>query len=96
MTTSSEELPFVEIEGRSLSYSHAVLIQTTGGWHVELEDVPTDSCPYTEASCEISFASWEGDHYAGTVAASFARDGAGYALLTGIGELRRTVAADVA
>ena len=63
---------------------------------MELEDVPLDSCPYTEATCEVSFDTWEGDHYAGTVAASFARDDAGYLLLTGIGELLRTVAAEVA
>jgi hypothetical protein len=31
MTTSSEELPFVEIEGSKLTYSHAVLIETSHG-----------------------------------------------------------------
>ena len=55
----------------------------------ELEDVPSDSCPLVEAQCEISFDTRDGDHYVGTVAASFATDGAGYVLLTGVGELQR-------
>jgi hypothetical protein len=96
MTTSSEELAVVEIDGSSLPHSHAVLIETSRGWHIELEDVPADSCPFVRAHCEISFDTWDGDHYAGTVAASFATDDAGYVLMTGVGELQRSAAADVA
>jgi hypothetical protein len=54
MTKSSEELTFVAIEGSSLPHSHAVLIETSRGWHVELEDVPSDSCPLVKAECEIT------------------------------------------
>ena len=64
-----------------------------GMWR--LEDVPTDSCPFVRARCEISFDTWEGDRYLGTVAASFATDNAGYVLLSGVSALRRSVAADV-
>jgi len=96
MTRSSEELTFVAIEGSSLPHSHAVLIETSLGWHIELEDVPADSCPLVSAECEIAFDTWDGDHYDGVVAASYATDDAGYVLLTGVGELRRTAAADVA
>ena len=96
MSKSSEELVFVAIEGSSLPHSHAVLIETSRGWHVELEDVPSDSCPLVKAECEITFETWDGDHYAGTVAASFATDNAGYVLLTGVGELQRSAAADLA
>ena len=34
MTKSSEELAFVAIAGSSLPHSHAVLIETSRGWHV--------------------------------------------------------------
>jgi hypothetical protein len=95
MTKSSEELTHVAIGGSDLPYSHAVLIETSRGWYVELEDVPTDSCPFVRARCEISFDTWEGDRYLGTVAASFATDNAGYVLLSGVSALRRSVAADV-
>jgi hypothetical protein len=95
MTRSSEELAFVTMEGTSLPHSHAVLIETSRAWHVELEGVPSDSCPLVQAECEITFDTWDGDHYVGTVAASFATDDAGYVLLTGVGELRRSAAADV-
>ncbi len=95
MTKSSEELTFVAMEGGSLPHSHAVLIETSQGWHVELEGVPLDSCPFVSTECEITFDSWDGDHYAGIVTASFATDDAGYVLLTGIGELQHTAAADV-
>lgn len=95
MTKSSEELAFVAIAGSSLPHSHAVLIETSRGWHVELEDVPSDSCPLVEAQCEISFDTRDGDHCVGTVAASFATDGAGYVLLTGVGELQRGAPATV-
>ena len=94
MTKSSEELTLVTMEGSSLPHSHAVLIETSRGWHVELEDVPADSCPFVRSECEITFDTWEGDHYAGTVEASFATRGAGYVLLTGTGRLERTAAAD--
>jgi hypothetical protein len=95
MTRSSEELVYVAIGGSNLPHSHAVLIETSRGWHVELEDVPADSCPFVRAECEIIFDTWEGDRHVGTVEASFATDDAGYVLLTGIGELRRVAAADV-
>jgi hypothetical protein len=95
MTKSSEELVFVAVEGRSLPHSHAVLIETSRGWHVELEDVPSDSCPLVRAECAITFDTWDGEHFVGTVAASYATDNAGYVLLTGVGELLRTEAADV-
>jgi hypothetical protein len=95
MTKSSEELTFVAIEGTSLPHSHAVLIETSRGWHVELEDVPSDSCPLVRAECEITFDTWEGDRYAGTVAASYVTDNAGYVLLTGVSELQHVAAADV-
>ena len=83
------------IGGSNLPHSHAVLIETSRGWYVELEDVPTDSCPFIRAHCEITLDTWEGDRYVGTVEAGFATDNAGYVLLTGVGELQRTVAADV-
>ena len=95
MTRSSEELVHVAVGGSNLPHSHAVLIETSRGWHVELEDVPTDSCPFVRAECEITFDTWEGDRYEGTVEASFATDGAGYLLLTGTGDLKRIAAADV-
>ena len=83
------------IGGSNLPHSHAVLIETSRGWHLELEDVPTDSCPFVRAQCEITFDTWEGNSYEGTVQAKLATDGAGYVLLTGVGDLRRTVAAKV-
>jgi hypothetical protein len=95
MTESSGELDFVAIERSSLPHSHAVLIQTSRGWHVELEGVPADSCPLVRTECEITFATQDGELYAGTVMASFASDDAGYVLLTGVGELLRTAGADV-
>jgi hypothetical protein len=94
MTKSSEELAYVAIEGSDLPHSHAVLIETSRGWHVELEDMPSDSCPFVRSRCEIAFDTWEGDHYVGKVRASFATD-TGYVLLTGTGRLTRIAAADV-
>jgi hypothetical protein len=97
MTTTSEELAFVTIEGSSVSCSHAVLIETSQGWHLELEGVPADSCPFVERECDVAFDTWEGDHYSGAVTASYATDDAGYVMLTGVGELEHTAAAaDVA
>ena len=61
MTKSSEELTFVAIEGTSLPHSHAVLIETSRGWHVELEDVPSDSCPLVRAECDREAAQWGPD-----------------------------------
>jgi hypothetical protein len=92
----SEELAFVAIGGSSVPYSHAVLIETAQGWHVELEDVPSDSCPFVEGECEITFDSWDGTRYRGSVTASYARDAPTYLVLTGIGELERGPVADVA
>ena len=46
----SEELAFVALQGHRVPYSHAVLVETSSGWHVELEDVPSDSCPFVEGA----------------------------------------------
>jgi hypothetical protein len=89
-TTSSDELALVVIGGSSVECSHAVLIETEQGWHVELEDVPLDSCPFVEEQCEIALHSWDGDQYAGSVTASYATEDATYLVLTGVGELRRS------
>ena len=91
----SEELAFVEIQGQAVPYSHAVLIETPGGWHVELEDVPVDSCPFVEERCEISFGTWDGDQYSGAVAASYTDEGSAYLMLSGTGELERSGSEDV-
>jgi hypothetical protein len=96
MTESTEELAWVSVAGSDLPHTHAVLITTARGWHVELEDVPSGCCPLTQAECEIAFGTWDGGHYAGTVTASFSRGGAGYLLLTGVGELRLSLVADAA
>lgn len=95
MTRSSEELTSVTMEGGILPHSHAVLIETSRGWHVELEGVPRDTCPLVQSKCEIAFDTWEGDHYVGTVEASFVSDDADYVLVTGTGRLQRIAAADV-
>jgi hypothetical protein len=92
----SEELASVALGGTSVSYSHAVLIETARGWHVELEDVPSDSCPFVEGECEITFDSWDGTRYRGSVTVSYARDDPTYLVLTGIGELEHSPVADVA
>jgi hypothetical protein len=86
----SEELAFVAIEGESVHYSHAVLIETTQAWHVEIEDVPADSCPFVEGRCTIAFDTWDGDHYEGLVIASYASDEPTYLVLTGVGDLERS------
>jgi hypothetical protein len=87
---TSEELAFVALEGDSVPYSHAVFIETEHSWHVELEDVPVDSCPFVEGRCAIAFDTWDGDHYAGLVTASYKSEGPTYLVLTGVGELERT------
>jgi hypothetical protein len=87
---TSEELAFVAIEGDSVPYSHAVLIETENAWHVELEDVPADSCPFVEGRCAITFDSWDGEHYAGVVTASYTSEEPTYLVLTGVGELEHT------
>ena len=92
MTT--EELAFVALAGDSVPYSHAVLIDTPAGWHVELEDVPADSCPFVEGECEIRFSTWDGDHYSGSVTVSYKSEDPTYLVLTGTGELERSCAAD--
>jgi hypothetical protein len=86
----SDELAFVAIEGESVPYSHAVLIETGQGWHVELEDVPADSCPFVEGRCAITFDTWDGDHYEGLVIASYTSEDPTYLVLTGVGELERS------
>jgi hypothetical protein len=83
----SEELAFVALQGTSVQYSHAVLVETSSGWHVELEDVPSDSCPFVEVECPIAFDTWEGRHYEGTVSASYSREEPTYLILTGQGQL---------
>ena len=50
MSKTSHELSFVSIDGRTLPHSHAELVQTPRGWHVELDDVPPDSCPLVKRS----------------------------------------------
>jgi hypothetical protein len=89
MTMTSEELAFVSLGGASVAYSHAVLIETSQGWHLELEDVPRDSCPFTEEECEIIFDSWDGERCRGRVTTSYTADEPTYVVLTGIGELQR-------
>jgi hypothetical protein len=84
---TSEELAAVSLEGRPVSYSHAVLIATPNGWHLELEDVPVDSCPFIQGECEIAFDTWEGEHYTGIVGASYTSEDPSYVVLTGKGEL---------
>jgi hypothetical protein len=86
----SEELAFVAIEGEGVAYSHAVLIETEQNWHLELEDVPADSCPFVEGRCAISFDTWDGDHYEGLVTASYASEEPTYLVLTGVSELERS------
>ena len=88
MTTTSEELAFVSLGGASVPYSHAVLIETSQGWHLELEDVPQDSCPFVEAECEIVFESWDGKRCHGRVTTSYAAEHPTYVVLTGVGELQ--------
>lgn len=83
----SEELAFVELQGRGVPYSHAVLVETSSGWHVELEDVPEDSCPFVDSECDIVFDTWDGRHYEGRVGASYSRTGPTYLMLTGRGPL---------
>jgi hypothetical protein len=82
-----EELAFVALEGTSVTYSHAVLVETSSSWNVELEDVPADSCPFHENECDITFDTWEGRHYEGTVSASYSRTEPTYLILTGKGAL---------
>jgi len=94
MTESSDALSLVSMDGRTLPHSHAELVQTPRGWHVELDDVPPDSCPLLKRECEIALEAWDGDRYAGTVVADFVAKG-GYVLLTGIGALRLIATADV-
>ena len=88
MTTTSEELAFVSLGGASVPYSHAVLIETSQGWHLELEDVPQDSCPFMEEECEIIFESWDGKRCYGRVTTSYAAEDPTYVVLTGVGELQ--------
>ena len=87
---TSEELAFVAIEGESVSYTHAVFIETESGWHVELEDVPADSCPFIEGRCAISFDTWDGEHFSGLVTASYTSEEPTYLVLTGVGEFERS------
>jgi hypothetical protein len=94
--TETDELSFVSIEGRTLPHSHAELVQTPRGWHVELDDVPPDSCPLVKQECEIALEAWDGDRYAGTVVADFVTEDGGYVLLTGIGALRLIASAGAA
>jgi hypothetical protein len=89
MTMTSEELAFVSLGGAGVSYSHAVLIETAQGWHLELEDVPRDSCPFTEEECEIVFDSWDGKRCRGRATTSYAAEDPTYVVLTGVGELQR-------
>ena len=84
---TSEELAFVALQGNGVPYSHAVLVDTSSGWHVELEDVPSDSCPFVEGECVIAFDTWDGRHYEGTVTASYSRTEPTYLILTGQGPL---------
>ena len=95
---TSEELAFVALEGDGVTYSHAVLIETENGWHVELEDVPADSCPFVEGHCTIAFDTWDGEHYAGVVTASYTGEGEEptYVVLTGVSELERTSVSNAA
>ena len=93
MTESSDALSLVSMDGRTLPHSHAELVQTPRGWHVELDDVPPDSCPLLKRECEIALEAWDGDRYAGTVVADFVTAG-GYVLLTGVGALRQIAAVD--
>jgi hypothetical protein len=94
--TETDELSFVSMDGRTLPHSHAELVQITRGWHVELDDVPPDSCPLVKQECEIALEAWDGDRYAGTVVADFVTAGGAYVLLTGIGPLRLIATADAA
>jgi hypothetical protein len=80
---TSEELTFVTLAGESVPYAHAVLVETASGWHVELEEVPADSCPFVNEQCAIAFDTWDGRHYEGTVSASYSRTETAYLLLTG-------------
>lgn len=93
MTESSDELSLVSMDGRTLPHSHAELVQTPRGWHVELDDVPPDSRPLVKRECEIALDAFNGDRYAGTVVADFVSAG-GYVLFTGIGALRLIATAD--
>jgi len=86
----SEELAFVEIEGQAVPYSHAVFIETAKGWHVELEDIPAESCPFVAEKCDISFGTWDGDQYSGSVETAYAGEDSAYLMLSGTGELERT------
>jgi hypothetical protein len=91
MTSESDELAFLALGGRSVPYSHAVLIETANGWHVEAEDLPSDSCPFIgRRQCAITFDTWDGERYSGSVTVSYASEDAAYLLLTGVGELERS------
>ena len=89
MTTTSDELAFVSLGGESVPNSHAVLIETSQGWHLELEDVPQDSCPFIAGECEIVFDSRDGERCRGRVMTSYADGDLTYVVLTGVGELQR-------
>jgi hypothetical protein len=89
-----EELAFVALAGDNVPYSHAVLIEASTGWHVELEDVPADRLPFVEGECEITFETWEGFRNSGIVTASYKSADPTYLVLTGSGKLARSLAAD--
>jgi hypothetical protein len=86
----SEELAFVALAGRGVTYSHAVLIETPEAWHLEIEDVPADSCPFVEGECDVTFDTWDGERFSGSVTASFRSEDPNYLVLTGVGELERS------
>jgi len=68
-----EELACVALQGSSVPYSRAVLFETWSGWQVELEDVPGDCRPFLEGERDITFDTWDGHHYQGTVRVSYRR-----------------------
>lgn len=86
-----EELAFVALQGSSVPYSHAVLVETWRGWQVELEDVSGERRPSLEGECDITLETWDGHHYKGAVRASYRNAEPTGLVLTGHGPLSRVL-----
>ena len=96
MTERSDELRFASLDGRPLPASSAELIHVPWGWQVELYDVPAKYCPLPRQVGTITLQTSDGQLCRGTAIVDLVSGEGTFVLLSGIGHLQLSSAAEAA
>ncbi len=96
LVETADQLATVTLNGRVLSFSHAVLIHALRDWHVALYQVRPGAGGALSRQGSVSVETVAGNHLTGDVVTEFVTSHGEYLLLTGVGLLRPEAPAQAA